>query len=145
MTGDQALAPMALNSLSNPPAEIATARVVDDKGMTVGAVQKVDIDGGKPSKVEIALLGSDRIIALEAGQLSYDKSNNVLTAAPGQEPDRATAGGTPEFKIRRYFFNASANQALAPAATPLRTVPQAISISDTFSDHTFSVARLVRS
>lgn len=76
-----AMAPMALNSLSNPPDKIATARVVDDKGITIGAVQKVDIQGGKPSDVQIALLGSQQIVALDAGQLSYDASNNVLTAA----------------------------------------------------------------
>src|SRR5476649_2126759 len=75
------MAPMALNSMSNPPDKIATARVVDDKGITIGAVQKVDIQGGKPSDVQIALLGSQQIIALDAGKLSYDVSNNVLTAA----------------------------------------------------------------
>ena len=75
------MAPMALNSLSNPPDQIATARVVDNTGATVGAVQKVDIQGGKPSDVKIALLGTQQIVALDASQVSYDASNNVLTAA----------------------------------------------------------------
>ena len=76
-----AMAPMALNSLSNPPDKIATARVVDNKGTTIGAVQKVDIQGGKPSDVQITLLGTQQIVALDAGKLSYDVTNNVLTAA----------------------------------------------------------------
>ena len=75
-------APIALNSLPNPPDKIATARVVDETGTVVGAVQKVNLDaGGKPSSVEIALLGSDRVIALDSVHLSYDQSNNVVTAA----------------------------------------------------------------
>ena len=77
-----ALAPMALNSLTNPPAKIATARVADQSGTVVGAVQKVELDaGGKPVNVEIALLGSNRVVALDSGKLSYDISNNVITAA----------------------------------------------------------------
>ena len=76
-----AMAPMALNSMSNPPDRIATARVVDNKGTTIGAVQKVDIQGGKPADVQIALRGTQQIVALDAGKLSYDVTNNVLTAA----------------------------------------------------------------
>jgi hypothetical protein len=74
-------APMALNSFSNPPDKVATARVVDDKGITIGAVQKVDIDGGKPTSVEIALLGSNKIISLDARSVSYDEPDNVLMAS----------------------------------------------------------------
>jgi hypothetical protein len=81
-TGAENIAPIALNSLANPPDKIATARVVDDKGITVGAVQKVEMDqSGKPLQVEIALLGADRVIALPSSQLSYDQPNNVVTAA----------------------------------------------------------------
>jgi hypothetical protein len=76
-----ALAPMALNSFTNPPDKVATARVVDNKGVTIGAVQKVDIDGGKATSVEVALLGSNRIISIDASSLSYDEPNNVLVAA----------------------------------------------------------------
>jgi hypothetical protein len=78
---EPALAPMALNSFTNPPDKVATARVVDSKGITIGAVQKVDIDGGKPSRVEVALLGSNQIISLDARSVSYDETNNVLMAA----------------------------------------------------------------
>src|SRR3954468_23482641 len=65
-TGErQSFAPMALNSLTNPPAQIATAQAVDIRGTPVGAVQKVELDAnGKPSQVQIALLGSNRVVAL---------------------------------------------------------------------------------
>lgn len=77
----QDIAPIALNSLPNPPDKIATAQVVDDKGTTVGAVQKVEMDqGGKPLRVEIALLGANRVVVLPSSRLSYDQPNNVVTA-----------------------------------------------------------------
>jgi hypothetical protein len=77
----EAMAPIALNSLASPPPEIASAAVVDDKGAVIGAVQKVDLDqAGKPTRVEIALLGSERIVALNSAELSYDQSHNVVTA-----------------------------------------------------------------
>ena len=63
------LAPMALNSMSNPPSAIATARVVDNQGTVIGQVQKVEIAGGKPSDVQIALLGGQKVVDLGAGQL----------------------------------------------------------------------------
>jgi hypothetical protein len=80
--GVPVFAPIALNSLSSPPDKIATATVVDQSGAVVGAVQKVDLDAsGKPAQVEIALLGTDRIVALDSARLSYDQSHNVMTAA----------------------------------------------------------------
>ncbi len=73
--------PVALNSLSNPPAKIANAGVVDDKGIMVGAAQKVVFDTNrKPSEVEFALLGTEQIVALDSSKFSYDESKNLLTA-----------------------------------------------------------------
>jgi hypothetical protein len=75
------LAPMALNSFSNVPDKISTAVVIDSKGSPVGAVRKVEMDAkGKPIRVEIALLGSQQIVALNSSDLSYDAAKNVLTA-----------------------------------------------------------------
>jgi len=74
-------ATVALTSLSNPPDKIAYARVVDDKGITVGAAQKVELGtNGKPSKVEFALLGTEQIVALVSSKFRYDEPRNVLTA-----------------------------------------------------------------
>ena len=81
MPGQLADASVALTSLSNPPNDIATAKVVDDKGSIVGAVQKVELDAaGKPTNVEIALLGTDHIIAMNPQDLRYDTVNNVVIA-----------------------------------------------------------------
>jgi hypothetical protein len=81
LVGAASAAPMALNSLSNPPDKIATAGVVDDKGTPVGAVQRVEMDAnGKPTKVELALLGTEQIVALDSSKFSYDEPNNMLTA-----------------------------------------------------------------
>ena len=76
------LAPMALNSMTSPPDKIATAKVLDQQGAPVGTVQKVELDAsGKPVKVDIALMGGDRVITLDAARLSYDASANLVTAA----------------------------------------------------------------
>lgn len=72
---------IALNSLPDPPATLATAQVVDSKGTVVGAVQKVVMDSsGKPAMVDIALLGSGSVVAMDASKFNYDQGHNVLTA-----------------------------------------------------------------
>jgi hypothetical protein len=72
---------IALNSLPNPPTILATAKVVDVKGMAVGAVQKVVMDpSGKPVTVDVALLGSGAVVAIDAAKFNYDQGRNVLTA-----------------------------------------------------------------
>jgi hypothetical protein len=74
-------APVALKSLSNPPGKIATARVVDEKGIMVGAVQRVELDiNGRPSNLEFALLGTEQIIAPHSSNFSYDERKNALVA-----------------------------------------------------------------
>jgi hypothetical protein len=72
---------IALNSLPNPPATLATAKVTDAKGMPVGAVDKVVMDAaGKPLTVDVALLGSGAVVAIDAAKFNYDQGHNVLTA-----------------------------------------------------------------
>ena len=73
---------IALNSLPDPPASLATAQVVDAKGTAVGAVQKVVMDpGGKPVTVDVALLGTGTVVAIDASKFNYDQGRNLLTAA----------------------------------------------------------------
>jgi hypothetical protein len=73
---------IALNSLPDPPTTLATAKVVDVKGTTVGAVQKVVMDtSGIPETVDVALLGSDAVVQVAASKFNYDQGHNVLTAA----------------------------------------------------------------
>ena len=72
---------IALNSLPNPPTTLATAKVVDAKGMPVGGVEKVVMDAsGKPAIVDVALLGTGAVVAIDAGKFNYDQSHNLLTA-----------------------------------------------------------------
>jgi hypothetical protein len=72
---------IALGSLPNPPATLATANVVDAKGVAVGAVQKVVMDiGGKPLTVDVALMGSNAVVAVDASKFNYDQAHNVLMA-----------------------------------------------------------------
>jgi hypothetical protein len=72
---------IALNSLPNPSTTLATASVADAKGTVVGAVQKIVLDTrGKPSTVDVALLGSNAVVAIDASKFNYDQGHNVLTA-----------------------------------------------------------------
>jgi hypothetical protein len=72
---------IALNSLPNPPTTLATANVADAKGTIVGAVRKVVMDGNdKPVTVDVALLGSQDVVAVDAAKFNYDQAHNVLTA-----------------------------------------------------------------
>ena len=60
---------------------MATANVADAKGMVVGAVQKVVMDAaGKPVTVDVSLMGSNAVVAVEASKFNYDQAHNVLTA-----------------------------------------------------------------
>ena len=73
---------IALNSLPNPSTTLATAQVVDAKGTAVGSVQKVVMDtSGKPVTVDVALLGSGAVVAIDAAKFNYDQGHNLLTAA----------------------------------------------------------------
>jgi hypothetical protein len=72
---------IALNSLPNPSTTLATAPVADAKGTVVGAVQKIVLDAsGKPATVDVALLGSNAVVAMDASQFNYDQGHNVLDA-----------------------------------------------------------------
>jgi hypothetical protein len=72
---------IALNSLPNPPTALATAKVADAKGTMVGGVQKVVMDAaGKPVSVDITLLGTGAVVAIDASKFNYDQGHNVLMA-----------------------------------------------------------------
>lgn len=91
--GAEAMAPMALNSLSTVPPKITTARVVDPHGVPVGTVARIDTDAkGKPLKVNVALAAGGTV-ALDTSALGYDESANVLVtdrqpAKPAATPSR---------------------------------------------------------
>jgi hypothetical protein len=79
-----AVAPTAmvpLNQVENVPERVATARVTDADGRVIGAVQKVEIQNGRPTRIDIALMGSANTVALDAGSVRYDAASNVVATS----------------------------------------------------------------
>jgi hypothetical protein len=87
MTGAAAAATSPVSAISNPvpfsqveniPDRVASARVTDADGIVIGAVQKVELRGGKPTKLDIALIGSENTVTLDASTVRYDAATNVV-------------------------------------------------------------------
>lgn len=73
---------VSLAQVANSPQTLANASVETANGQAIGAVQKVvtGVDG-KAQTLDIALLGAEsKIVAIDAAQLSYDQSRNVVVA-----------------------------------------------------------------
>ncbi|MBV9992295.1 MAG: hypothetical protein JOZ72_13505 [Alphaproteobacteria bacterium] len=73
---------VTLAQIANPPQTLVNASVETNNGQAVGAVQKV-VTGtdGKAQALDVALLGAQsKIVAIDANQLSYDQSRNVVVA-----------------------------------------------------------------
>ena len=70
-----------LKSLAQMPS-LANATVQGSNGNAIGRVKDV-IDGtdGKPSLVDVALNDNSKVVAISAGELSFDSAHNVLIAA----------------------------------------------------------------
>jgi hypothetical protein len=71
------IAPMALNSFTSAPPEIASATVFQQDGTTLGNVQGIDRAPGSIEGMKIGVAGS-RIISLRANDVSYDAVKNVV-------------------------------------------------------------------
>ena len=69
--------------MNEPSVRLAGARVIDPDGKAIGAVQKVEWRDGRPERLDIALLGGEKTVTLEAFTIRYDASTNVLTASQG--------------------------------------------------------------
>jgi hypothetical protein len=88
------MAPMALNSLSVPPAKAASAKVLDQNGQLLGQVERIQTDEyGKPLALSFRAAKNGKIVVISAAAASYD--GNVLVAgndqpqiAPLLEPQR---------------------------------------------------------
>ena len=72
--------PVPLNSVANPPDRVANARVTDADGTVIGAVQKVELRNGRPTRLDVALLGSENTVSLDAATVRYDASTNIVDA-----------------------------------------------------------------
>lgn len=70
--------PVPLNQVDNVPDRVATARVTDADGTVIGAVQKVELRNGKPTRLDIALLGSENTVTVDASTVRYDAATNVV-------------------------------------------------------------------
>jgi hypothetical protein len=78
---DVSLAPMALNSLSRPPAALASAQVMNQSGQVIGTFQKVVVDhNGKPAAISY-LTPDGQLVVVAAPAVSYDGQRNILVAA----------------------------------------------------------------
>jgi hypothetical protein len=82
---------VALSAIANPPQTLANASVETSSGQAVGAVQKVVTGAdGKAQALDVALLGAQsKIVAIDAAQLSYDQSRNVVIAQLSTEQIQA--------------------------------------------------------
>ena len=74
-----------LSTITNPPAKIATANVLDSSGKMVGAVRRVEVSAeGKPTRVSVAMIGAkEQIVVLDAASVNYDAHKNEITALSG--------------------------------------------------------------
>lgn len=74
-----------LSTITNPPAKIATANVLDSSGKTVGIVRKVEVSPeGRPTRVSVAMMGAkEQILVLDAASVNYDAHKNEITALGG--------------------------------------------------------------
>jgi protein-disulfide isomerase len=86
--------PLTLSTMSNPPAKIASADVLDAQGRTIGAVQEVEVTPqGQPTAVAVAVLGkTDQILVLDAGKVQYDPATNRIVARQGRGQGLAGPG-----------------------------------------------------
>jgi hypothetical protein len=79
----QDVAPMALNSFSTVPQGISTAIVIDQKGTTLGIVQKVETSStGSPTKVDVMMPGGRQLV-VDATSASYDALSHRVIADQG--------------------------------------------------------------
>ncbi len=77
------MAPVALNSLSAAPANIAAARVLDQQGHVLGKLQRIQTDqDGKPAAIAFTANDGRGTVVLAAAAVSYD--GKELVAASDQ-------------------------------------------------------------
>jgi hypothetical protein len=86
------LAPVALNSLSEPP-KLGSAPVLDQQGHVVGQVERLATDqDGKPSALSIRAAKDGSTVVVSAAAVSYD--GHMLVTSSDQ-PQIAALMGTP--------------------------------------------------
>ena len=94
----QELAPVALNSFSSVPRDIASAKVMDQNRDVIGQVLRVQTDqDGKPLALAFRATKDGRSVVVSAAAVSYDghvlvtNSNQPQIAALFANPQRSAA------------------------------------------------------
>ncbi len=86
---EMVFAPMALNSLSSVPQNIANAPVMDQSGQVVGKVQRIVADhDGRPSAMSYTK-ADGKLVLVAAVAVSYDGQRHLLVTA--DEPQRVAS------------------------------------------------------
>jgi len=79
MAAAEDLAPVALNSLSKPPANIASLQVMDQKGQVIGQVLQVQADqDGRPAALSFRANNGSTVV-IGAAAASYDGKTLVTS------------------------------------------------------------------
>ena len=83
MSSTNMAAKASLDTVSNPKRTLASAKVENSSGQSIGQVKRVNVgSNGKTQAVDIQVQGQNgagtKTIRLDANDLSYDKDNNVL-------------------------------------------------------------------
>jgi len=80
--GARDLAPTALESYTHAPANIGSAKVVDQRGRMVGSIKGIETDAaGRPDAISIQPANGQPLMVVAAGDASYDKARNVVVTA----------------------------------------------------------------
>jgi hypothetical protein len=75
------LAPMALNSLTQVPANLTAATVMDQRGIAIGKVRHVVSDqDGKPAALSY-VTAQGKLVIVAAPAVSYDGQRNIVVTA----------------------------------------------------------------
>jgi hypothetical protein len=86
-----AMAPVALNSLSAAPGNVASAKVLDQYGHLLGQAERVQTDqDGKPAALAFRAAKDGSTVVIAAAAVSYDGS--VLIASDDQPQVAALSG-----------------------------------------------------
>jgi len=77
--GGMGVTPVPLSQIDNAGTRVEVARVIDADGTVIGAVQRVELQGGRPARLDVALLGSENTVSLDAATLRYDAGRNLVS------------------------------------------------------------------
>jgi hypothetical protein len=79
MAGAEDMAPVALNSLPKPPADIASLQVMDQKGQVIGQALQIQTDqDGRPAALSFRASNGSTVV-IGAAATSYDGKSLVTS------------------------------------------------------------------